>query len=71
MQHLVWWLPAVGLQQAGSDYDLSSCTGHTTTRLRTHTVSLSEPARIDATLLHFEEWANRLKMHNPTWLTFL
>lgn len=30
--------------------------------------SLRQPVCVDATLIHVEEWAERLKLHNPLWL---
>ena len=51
-----------------SDYDLYVVHRSADPSLRAAIKQLQSPLRIDATLLHADEWAERLRLHSPYWL---
>ena len=60
-----------GCATADSDYDLYVVHRAKEKALRVATKRLTKPARIDATILHADEWAERLRLHNPHWLLLI
>ena len=60
-----------GCASDASDYDVYVVHRSKEAEQRVATVRLEKPVRMDATLLHADEWAQRLRQHNPTWLLFL
>ena len=57
-----------GHSTAASDYDLYIVHRSRDPALRVATKRLERPVPIDATLLHADEWAERLRRHSPYWL---
>ena len=57
-----------GCNKPTSDYDLYVVHRAKEKALRVATCRIKAPVHIDATLLHADEWADRLKLHNPLWL---
>ena len=56
-----------GCAHDGSDFDLYVVHRSKDPSLRIATCRLRKPALVDATLLHADEWAERLRLHNPVW----
>jgi hypothetical protein len=57
-----------GSASPSSDYDVYVVHRAKLPKLRVCNRSIRTPVRLDVTLVHADEWAERLRLHNPLWL---
>ena len=59
-----------GCSTSSSDYDLYVVHRAKDSSMRVATRTIKTPVAIDASILHADEWAERLALHNPVWTFF-